>query len=83
MGDDGAAVALDLGIHEDTADGGELLAVLAADDAGLAEEGVDGGVVGGQGTGVARGGTAAGGTAAALDGGNMAALVDEAAAMLE
>lgn len=83
MGDDCAAVALDFGIHEHTAHGGQFLTVLATDDTSLAEQGVDGGVVGGQGTGVARGGTAAGGAATALDGGNVAALVDEAAAMLE
>ena len=59
------------------------LAVLAADDTSFAEQGVHGGIIGGQSTCVARGGTATCGTAAALDGGNMAALVNQAAAMLE
>ena len=53
VGDDGAAFAFQFGVHEDGANSSELLTVLAADNASLAEESVDGGVVGGQGTGVA------------------------------
>ena len=83
MGDDCATVALDFGIHEHTAHGGQLLAVLAADDTGFAEQGVHGGIIGGQSTRVARCGTAACGTAAALDGGNMTTLVNQATAMLK
>ena len=83
MGDDGAAVALDLGIHEHTADGGQFLTVLAAYDARFAEQGVDSSVVGGQSTRVATGGAAACCAATALDGGNMATFVDEAAAVFE
>ena len=59
MGNDSEVLAGEAGQCEDTAHGGELLTAEAAHDAGLAEEGLDGRVAGGDGTGVTAGGTAA------------------------
>ena len=83
VGDNGATLALEFGMHKDGANGGELLTILAADDAGLAEESVNSGIVGGESTGVAGSGTATCCRTARFDSGNMAALVDEVAAVFE
>ena len=48
MSDDGAAFAFDFGVHEHATHGGQLLTVLTAHDACLAEQGVDHSVIGGQ-----------------------------------
>ena len=83
VGDDGAALALELGVHEDGADRGELLTVLAANDTGFAEECIDSSIVSGESASVAGSGAATCCAAARLNSGDMAALVDEAAAVLE
>ena len=61
VGDDGATLAFDFRMHEHAANGGEFLAVMATHDARFAEQGIDGGVVGGEGAGVRRGSTGTGG----------------------
>ena len=83
MGDHGTAFALQLGMHEDGTDRRQFLTVLAAHDTRLAEQGIDSGVTGGQSASMGGCGTRASSTIAALDGSDMAALVDQAAAMLE
>ena len=77
VGDDGEVLAAQLGQGEDAAHGGQLLARVAAHDARLAEERLDGGVAAGDGARVRAGRTAAALAAAALDGGDAAALLDE------
>ena len=83
MGDDGTAFALNFRVHENSTDRSQFLTVVTAYNTGFAEKRVHSGVIGGQGTCVRRGGTASGCGAAALDGRNVAAFVDKAAAMLE
>ena len=83
VGDDGHVLAFHLGVHEDGAHGGEFLAVVAAHDAGFAEKGIDGCVVGGEGAGMRRGGAAASGGTTRLDGCNLASFVDERARVLQ
>ena len=78
MGDNGEVLAVEARQGEDAAHGGQLLATEAAHDACLAEEGFHGRVAAGHGAGVAAGGTAAGLRRASLDGGDAAALADEA-----
>ena len=77
MGDDGEVLAFQFGQGEDTTHGGQLLARIAAHDARLAEEGLDGGVAAGDGTCMRTGRTAAALAAAALDGGDATSLPDE------
>ena len=77
VGDDGEVLAAQLGQGEDAAHGGQLLARVAAHDACLAEEGLDGGVAAGDGARVRAGRPAAALAAAALDGGDAAAFLDE------
>jgi hypothetical protein len=83
VGDDGELLRREPPVEEDARHGGELLAAVAADDPGLAEERLDGQVGGGHGAGVARGGAAAGLGGARLDRGDLAALADEGGRVLE
>ena len=83
MGDNGTAFALQLGMHKDGTDSSQFLTVLAAHNTCLAEQGIDGCITSGQSASVRRRSTRAGSTIAALDGSNVAAFIDQAAAMLE
>ena len=81
MGHYSAAFALDFGVHEHAANGGQLLTVLAAHNTSFAEQGIHSGIVGSQSARMRRSSTRAGSRATALDGRDVASLVDEAAAM--
>ena len=67
------------GDHEDTACRGQFLAGETTYDAGLAEQGLDGGIAGGDGSCMAGGGTTATVARPSLDGCDATALADEVA----
>ena len=83
MGDDGEILSLEGRQGEDAAHGGEFFARVAAHDACLAEEGLDGRVAGGDRARMTGGSTASALGGTCLDGGDATALADETAGVEE